>query len=216
MNAPPSDVITVIPMKSLSKAKSRLIPYLERNRRERLVLNMLRQVIGAAIGLTEQVRVIGFDPTIQDVATNEGAAWYPEEGTDVNESLRLAFQQIWKVGKTPLFLPGDLPFIQREDVEELIATAPRGKNGVLSPARAHGGTNAILIPQPSAFRPQLGPGSFHRHLEQATSLGLKVAIHFSPGLALDLDTWEDLQEYQSMEPKILDRLRSGANVHGSP
>ena len=201
-------------MKSLSEAKSRLIPHLEQRPRERLVLNMLRQVIKAAIGPTERVWVIGSDPVVEGLARDEGAMWRPEEGTDVNESLRIAFQQIWKEEKAPLYLPGDLPFLQQGDVGELIASAPHRKNGVLSPARAHGGTNAILLPQPSAFRPLLGPGSFHRHLDQATSLGLRIAIHFSPGLALDLDTWEDLQEYQVIEPGFLDRLTTGAAIHG--
>ena len=208
MNGPAPGVITVIPIKPLSGAKSRLHPHLDQAGRERLVLNMLQGVIRAAAA-TDEVWVVGADPAVEELAKREGARWHREEGATVNQSLEIAFQRVWDVGKAPLYLPGDLPFVQRRDLERFMAAASRMKNAVLAPAHRSGGTNAILLHRPSEFRPLLGPGSFRRHLAQAASSGLDMAIYYSPGLALDLDTWEDVRAYQTLEPGLLERLTEG-------
>ena len=124
------------------------------------------------------------------------------------------FDEAWAAGKSPLFLPGDLPFLQTDELKALIARAGSGDNTdsvpsiVLSPANKGGGTNAILIPQPLPFQLQLGPDSLSRHVSEAQRLGLEPAVYASPGLARDLDTWEDLQEYETQEPGLLAHLTS--------
>ena len=124
------------------------------------------------------------------------------------------FDEAWAAGKSPLFLPGDLPFLQTDELKALIARANSnvGEDSVpsivLSPANKGGGTNAILIPQPLAFRLQLGPDSLSRHIAEARRLGLEPSMYASPGLARDLDTWEDLQEYETQEPGLLAHLTS--------
>ena len=204
--------MSVIPVKPLSQAKSRLAPYLKDAQRRRLVTAMLRHVIRAARKASAEVWVLGADVSVQRIALEEGAGWREEAGSDINESLRLVFDEAWAAGKSPLFLPGDLPFLRSHELEELIARSSSGDNVdaspriVLSPANKGGGTNAILIPQPLAFRLQLGPDSLSRHIAETRRLGLEPTVYASPGLARDLDTWEDLQEYETQEPGLLARL----------
>ena len=52
----------------------------------------------------------------------------------------------------------------------------------------------------------MGLNSFSRHLSQAGSLDLPVAIYYSTGLGFDLDTSQDLQTYARMEPGLLATL----------
>ena len=206
------DVVSVIPVKPLAQAKSRLAPFLKDAQRRRLVTAMLRHVIRAAREASAEVWVLGADVSVRNVALEEGAGWREEAGSDINESLRLVFDEAWAAGKSPLFLPGDLPFLQTDELKALIARAGSGDNTdsvpsiVLSPANKGGGTNAILIPQPLAFRLHLGPDSLSRHVSEARRLGLEPSVYASPGLARDLDTWEDLQEYETQEPGLLARL----------
>ena len=201
-------------MKPLSQAKSRLAPYLKDAQRRRLVTAMLRHVIRAAREASAEVWVLGADVSARNVALEEGAGWRQEAGSDINESLRLVFDEAWAAGKSPLFLPGDLPFLRSDELKALIARAGSsvGEDAdpriVLSPANKGGGTNAILIPQPLAFRLHLGPDSLSRHVSEARRLGLEPTVYASPGLARDLDTWEDLQEYETQEPGLLARLTS--------
>ena len=208
------DVVSIIPVKPLAQAKSRLASFLKDVQRRRLVAAMLRHVIRAAREASAEVWVLGADVSARNVALEEGAGWREEAGSDINESLRLVFDEAWAAGKSPLFLPGDLPFLQTDELKALIARAGSGDNTdsvpsiVLSPANKGGGTNAILIPQPLAFRLHLGPDSLSRHVSEARRLGLKPHVYASPGLARDLDTWEDLQEYETQEPGLLARLTS--------
>ncbi len=212
------EVVTVIPVKPLDRAKSRLAPFLEDAKRRRLVIAMLRRVIRAARKATAEVWILGGDDSTHAVAEKEGAAWRLEAGANVNESLLLVFKEVWDADKSPLFLPGDLPFIQSEDIAGLISTAPDNPSVravreppyhahiILSPARSGGGTNAILIPRRLPFRLQLGSDSFSRHVEVARRLGLEPMVYAADSLARDLDTWEDLQEYEAQQPGFLARL----------
>ena len=208
--------MSVIPVKPLSQAKSRLAPFLKDVQRRRLVTAMLRRVIRAAREASAEVWVLGADVSVQRIALEEGAVWREEAGSDINESLRLVFDEAWAAGKSPLFLPGDLPFLRSAELKALTAQARADSNIgedsvpriVLSPANKGGGTNAILIPQSLAFRLHLGPDSLSRHVAEARRLGLEPTVYASTGLARDLDTWEDLQEYEAQEPGFLAHLTS--------
>ncbi len=205
-------------MKPLAQAKSRLAPYLDSYRRRQLVTSMLRRVIRTARSACAEVWVLGADESTRGISSQEGAQWRREAGPNINESLRLVFEQAWDAGKAPLFLPGDLPFITSEDLRGLISIATSNPSTgpapestphtmvILSPARKGGGTNAVFIPRRLDFRLQLGQRSFARHLAEANRLGLQPSIYESPGLARDLDTNEDLQEYETQHPGFLTRL----------
>ena len=66
--------------------------------------------------------------------------------------------------------------------------------------------NGILVPQGTFFQPELGQRSFAKHLAQAARMEVSVAICYSPGLGFDLDTVDDLETYEQMEPGLLERL----------
>lgn len=207
------EVVAVIPVKALTEAKSRLEPFLTDTQRRRLVTAMLRRVIRAAQRAGAKVWVLGADDSTRGLASEEGVEWRQEGKKDINESLRIVFEEAWDAGKSPLFLPCDLPFLQHEDLAGLTSAAVRKLSVraeiILSPARNGGGTNAILIPHRMPFRFRLGPDSFSHHVEEARSLRLEPLVHNSDGLARDLDTWDDLQEYEALHPGFLAHLTRG-------
>ena len=204
------EVVSIIPVKPLAQAKSRLAPYVQDDQRRRLVIAMLRRVIRASKGVGAEVWVLGADDSTRGVAFEEEVGWRQDAGSDINESLQLVFEEAWNDGKSPLFLPGDLPFLQSDELKGLIAQAEPDTDAapklILSPANKGVGTNAIFIPQRLHFRLQLGPDSLALHVKEARRLGFKPSIYASPGLARDLDTWEDLQEYEAQEPGFLTSL----------
>ena len=60
-------------------------------------------------------------------------------------------------------------------------------------ADRHGsGTNALLLTPPDAIEPGFGPGSFERHRRRASAAGASWHVESPAGLALDVDTAEDL------------------------
>ncbi len=207
-----------MPMKPLALAKTRLSGEdLSHSQRRALTCNLLVRVLRAvaeavqSAPTVEDTWVVGGDPHIRRAAEAEGATWYEEEGSDINETLCRAFGRAFQRGKAALFLPGDLPFLKARDVLSMAGASKHLRNVTLAPARQGGGTNGLLVPPglPHPFPTLLGPDSFRRHLSQAASLGLSVAICYSPGLACDLDTFEDLRVYEHVEPGLLKKLSRG-------
>ena len=209
--------VAIVPMKPFALAKTRLSGALTPPQRMALSRNMLRQVLRAILaphpGLPEDSRVgtvwvVGGDADVRRVAGEEGAVWFEDDGSDLNDTLERAFHRAFESGRAALFIPGDLPFLGPRDVYDIISASGRMKNITLAPASQDGGTNGILVPprlhQP--FHLMLGHDSFRSHLSQVASLGLPVAIYHSRGVALDLDTNEDLKACECIEPGLLERL----------
>lgn len=200
-------VIPIIPMKPLADGKSRLANYLSAEERADLTIGMLRRVLTAIRGADiDFFWVVGGDWRIRNLARNFDGLWIEDFGRNLNDTVGKAFERIHQRGHSALYLPGDLPFLKPADLHSLLRASVRRRNITLAPARGDGGTNAILVPLGMVFQPQLGPGSFTKHLGQAGKLEFSVAICSSPGLGFDLDIHDDLVAYEHMEPNLRDRL----------
>ena len=203
---PSKTPVAIIPIKSLSKAKSRLISLLDDSLRETLVLNLLKHIINTTREVISDVWVVGTDNLVEQVAKMHGAYWNIDKENNINQSVRAHFELAWSLNMAPLYLPGDLPYLQRRDIQLLLDSSQNMRNTVLTPAQRSGGTNAILMPDPSEFRLQFGPGSFRKHVSEAATLFLPFSINYSLGLTLDLDTSSDLEDFEGLTPGITHRL----------
>ena len=201
------ELVAVIPMKPLSRSKTRLAPHMSEEQRSDLVVGMLRRVLGAIKGSSiEMFWVVGGDERIRNVARNFDGIWMEELGRNLNDTLGKAFDELADRSAAALYLAGDLPFLKPSDLHSLLRSSRRNTNITLAPARRDGGTNAILVPPGIPFRPELGPRSFSKHLSTAAAMEVSVAICYSPGLGFDLDITDDLETFQHMEPGLIDRL----------
>ncbi len=200
-------VVPIIPMKPLAEGKTRLGRQFNQSERADLAAGMLQRVISAIKGASiELFWVIGGDDRVTRLVRNQDGIWLPEMGRNLNDTVSKAFAAASGEGYSALYLPGDLPFIKPSDVINLIRSSERRHNITLAPARRDGGTNGILVPQGVFFEPELGQRSFAKHLAQAARMEVSVAICYSPGLGFDLDTVDDLETYEKMEPGLLERL----------
>ena len=201
------DIIAIVPMKPLVEGKSRLAQSLSPQERANISVGMLRRVLlalkGAAI---DPIWVVGGDERVRNIARNQGGMWYEEMGRNLNDTLGKAVEEAFRRGKSALYIAGDLPFVKPSDIHSFIQASRGAGNVTLAPARRDNGTNAMLIPHGSRFKPELGRRSFNKHLSQAAKLETSVAIAYSPGLGLDLDVVDDLESYQHMEPGLIERL----------
>ncbi len=198
--------IPIIPMKKLSDGKSRLAKQLTPDQRAELVVGMLRRVIAAIKSANiELFWVVGGDDRVRHVTRNCDGLWFEELGRDLNDTVTKGFERAFSQGCSALYLPGDLPFIKPSDLQTLLRSSERG-NVTLAPARRDGGTNGIVVPHGTPFFPELGNRSFAKHLQQAAGKEISVAICYSQGLGFDLDTIDDLEAYEHMEPGLLERL----------
>ena len=199
--------VPIIPMKPLSEGKTRLSQQLTKEQRAELAAGMLRRVIAAIKGASiEFFWVVGGDDRVRRMTRNLDGIWYEELGRNLNDTVTKGFEKAYHEGYSALYLPGDLPFIKPGDVNSLLRSSERGTNVTLAPARRDGGTNGIVVPYGIPFLPELGSRSFAKHLSQAASKEISVSISYSQGLAFDLDTIDDLESYEHMEPGLLKRL----------
>ena len=201
-------IVAVVPMKPLSRSKTRLAGVLSQRERADLSLVMFGRVVAAAQDALGAVWVVGGDEAVRRVSECFGAVWHEDPGEDLNDSLAFALDMACRNELSAIYLPADLPFVVAADVDKVVQASGNGETLTLSPAQQDGGTNAMLVPKCLTFPPALGKDSFRRHKRQAASLGIPYAVCLSEGLALDLDTPDDLALCDKLQPGFLDKIRS--------
>ena len=195
----------VVPVKPLDAALGRLGETLGAEERRALQAAMLTDLLRACAGtrgLGERL-VVTADAEAGRLAAAEGARavadHHPPRG--MNAAVRLGARDLARAGaRAALVLVADLPLARAEDLEAMLGAVPDGPGVVLAPSRDGSGTNALLIRPPRALAPQLGPESLGRHLAGAARRGLRATLVERPGLALDVDTPEDLTRYLAAPP----------------
>ncbi len=171
-----------IPIKPFSIAKARLATIL--SARQRAVLGM-----AIAAHTARAVAASGATPAIatgsDDVRTWAGRhGWrvideIPGRGLDGAAAATVAAAG----GRSWAVVHADLPVVVPEDFAA--AWDRFTGDGVIAPS--HDGGTALLAGT-GPFRFAYGPASFHRHLREMPA----AAVVATPGLALDLDTAQDL------------------------
>ena len=149
-----AEIAIVVPMKPLRSAKSRLATALSGEERANLSLNMLARVLAAAVAHAHQVWVVGGDGRVRGAASDLGATWAADGDTGLNATLEEAFGRAARQGLSPMYLPADLPLLEADDVAGMIDASQAGQALTLSPASRDGGTNGIIVPVGSSFRPK--------------------------------------------------------------
>jgi len=192
----------IIPVKPLSRAKSRLQSILSQPEREKLAEQMLIHVLRVVKAAPEVhgVLVITRDTRALALARDLGAQTVVESGTpELNNALMRATQVVtaWR-GSAVLILPADLPLIETRDVSAICALGEESDGIVIATDQDDDGTNALLVRPPGLIPYTYGVGSFTRHIEMAKAAGAAVKVYHSERLMLDIDIPADLERYQRL------------------
>ncbi|HLZ61720.1 MAG TPA: 2-phospho-L-lactate guanylyltransferase [Ktedonosporobacter sp.] len=191
----------LIPVKSLDQVKSRLADHLTRDERATLVLDMLHHVIQVLheSKVFEHITVVSADPRVLEKARIWGAWPQPEEQAGHNPALHAAALRELATGAEALLtISADLPLLQVSDIDGMIEQAQQ-YDVVLAPSREGTGTNALLVHPPLAIPYVFGVGSLQRYLVESRQRQLSSILHTATGLALDIDTVEDLDRLRQYE-----------------
>jgi 2-phospho-L-lactate guanylyltransferase len=183
--------IVAVPVKSLSRAKTRLAPQLTTLERGALTLAMLEDVLDATQDVPGwETWVVSPDEVALEVAARRGIRAI----TETKSSLANAIRQVEILAKEAdadalTILPGDLPLVTSDVLHDAFRTLGAV---VLARSGDGAGTSFLLRRPPRAIPARFGPDSFRRHLELAADRGLPVSILERPELAFDLDTPGDI------------------------
>ena len=185
----------LIPVKSLASAKQRLAPALEQEERAALATAMLQDVFEAVSSWTRrpQVVVVTDDAEARSLARQCGFEILddPEEAGE-SAAVERATRALEAQGaESVLVIPGDIPLVTAGELETIFAAAPLGGT-VLVPSQGGRGTNAALRKPPSLFPLRFGNDSFLPHRRAAEATGRPLMVLALPGIALDVDTPQDL------------------------
>ena len=115
----------LIPVKSLSAAKSRLAGYLSLEERKKLMLQMLTHVITTikSCETITQIAIVTPDKSVIQLAKQNGIKILPEEKPGYNEALTYAAQH---ENEHPLLtIAADLPLVTTQDILHTVLQGAR-------------------------------------------------------------------------------------------
>ena len=183
--------VLAIPVKSLSRAKSRLAPVLTPLERGALSLAMLEDLLDATLTLGGwETWVVSPDEVVLEISARRGARPLAE----LKGPLAGAIRQVEVLAKEQqadalAVLPSDLPLLTAEALQDALRTL----GAVVLSASADGaGTSLLLRRPPRAIPARFGPDSFRKHLELAAERDLPVSVLDRRELSFDLDRPGDI------------------------
>jgi len=179
------DRIVLVPVKAFHRAKVRLTPALDPERRRELARSMASHVVRSASPLP--VAVVCDDPIVAEWVDEVGARLIWTPGTGLNGAVTEGVRVLGAAGYEQVIIAhGDLPFSTGFDA---FTTWP----GVtIAPDRHRTGTNVLAVRTGSGFQFSYGTGSFRRHVREATRLRTGLRIVLSMRLGWDIDLPDDL------------------------
>lgn len=169
----------IVPIKPPDARKTRLAGG-QIDRRE-LSDRLLDHVLSTLQGHCDIARVM-----ILSEQPREGFPWIQDRGRGLNGELEAARAAL--AGADVLVMHADLPLVEGADVSELLRVAAL-HGGAFATDRHRTGTNALALRRDLPFAFHFGPGSCALH---AAQLNANAAVE-RPGLALDIDTPDDLR-----------------------
>lgn len=192
-------VWAVVPVKELAGAKQRLAACLTPAARQALMLAMLEDVLAAlaaAPGLAG-LAVVTVDREAARLAERHGARLLEAGARDGHTGAVTAAARLLVAegAHGMLTVPGDVPLVTPAEIAALIAAHGAAPAFTIAPSRDERGSNAVLLSPPDAVPLSFGDDSFRPHLAAAASRGIKPAVIRLSGLALDIDTPEDLAAF---------------------
>ncbi|HSB76448.1 MAG TPA: 2-phospho-L-lactate guanylyltransferase [Terriglobales bacterium] len=192
----------LVPVKNLENAKERLSPVLGRAERRELAQAMLEDVLEALAGVNHRahVGVVTSDSFAAALAERHGFEVLPD-GANLGESHAIAQATEYCVARgedSTMVIPGDIPLLQPEDIEQVLAAAP-AQGSVLVPGWDGRGSNAVLRRPAGLFPLRFGNDSFQPHLRAAQATGLPCRVLQLPRVGLDVDNPADLARLLAAE-----------------
>jgi len=199
-------IFAIIPVKMLSKSKSRLSSVLRPNERKMLTLNMFEDVLRSVTNsqVVDRVIVISPDRAVLKVARSYDVDSIAEKTLrGMNSAVREAIEYSSRDGaQKVLVIPADIPLVTPRDLQEIVSL---GKNVpiVISPSKNENGTNALLLSPPTLIPTAYGQNSFQLHIKEAMMRGIHFEVYRSKRIALDIDTPEDLIDFVNLKSDTL-------------
>jgi 2-phospho-L-lactate/phosphoenolpyruvate guanylyltransferase len=197
--------VILVPVKSLSGAKQRLASLLDQKARTELAQAMLHDVLSAIAAWDDELKarpdvaVVSSDPFAAELARKYDFEIIPDPANPGETgAIEMATQICVERGvASTLVIPADIPLMQSWELAEILKKAP-AEGSVLVPAADGRGTNAAYRSPAALFPLRFGNDSFKPHYAAAQATNKPCVVLHLPGIAVDVDSPEDLQHLLSL------------------
>lgn len=205
-----SKTLVVVPMKDLSRAKTRLSDHLDSNQRADVAAELFLQTLTFLMtaqqqnSLTFDIAVVTSSVDIAEKVNAHGLHLIFEDCENgLNEAL--SFAAHWAIERsysTLCVLPADIAAPDIGEFERLLGLSSSAKSVVLCPALDYG-TNVLIATPPDVIEFTYGSNSFLKHQAQAAARNIDCVIAPSFPFSKDVDRMEDLTQHL---PQLLEKI----------
>lgn len=188
-------IVAIIPVKTFSKSKTRL--NLSLNQREDLCRIMLEEVVETISNTknVDKIIIVSKDEEALKLTKKfDVIEIFDDDESGVNHAVSLADSYLanneWD---TSIIFPQDIPFIQSEDIEDIIQFSKSTQSILVIPSRRFDGTNALLRRPHNLMKTHYDEDSYKIHLEIGKSMTSNTSLILLRRIMLDIDNQEDLK-----------------------
>lgn len=198
-------IAAIIPVKTFSKAKTRL--NLSSHQTESLCRLMLQEVVRTISNTKniDKIIVVSKDEEALKQSKKFGIEEiFDHDESGVNHAVSLADKYLNnKEYDASIVFPQDIPFIQSEDIENLIQFQKSSCSVLIVPSRRFDGTNALLRMPTNLMKTHYDEDSYKIHLEVGKSLTSNTSLIFLRRIMFDIDNQDDLDLLLAQDEKPL-------------
>ena len=204
-------IAAIIPVKTFSKAKTRLD--LSPQQVEELCKVMLEEIL-QTLSISPQIEKI-IIVTKEEKAIEIGKKFntviiIDEKEESVNSAVSLADKYLLENNfDVSIVFPQDIPFIKTQDIDFMLNYKMHPNFAIIVPSRRFDGTNALARMPVDLMKTHYDEDSYKIHMNTAKNHTLNVAMVFVKRIMWDVDNMEDLKFLleQNEKPEISEKIK---------
>ena len=187
--------VAIIPVKSFSKAKTRLTISSEKTVDIcKLMLGEVLQTISTSKKIDNTI-IVSHDQSAFDIGKKFSAIEvFDELESGVNNAITLADEYISDSEfSTSIILPQDIPFFNNSDLDNLFSFFQRKNSIIVVPSRQFNGTNSLIRNPSRVMTTRYDEGTYKSHLDEAKCNNVDFSLVLIRRLMLDIDSQSDIE-----------------------
>ena len=187
--------VAIIPVKSFSKAKTRLTISSEKTVDIcKLMLGEVLQTISTSKKIDNTI-IVSHDQSAFDIGKKFSVIEvFDELESGVNNAITLADEYISDSEfSTSIILPQDIPFFNNSDLDNLFSFFQRKNSVVIVPSRQFNGTNSLIRNPSRIITTRYDEGTYKSHLDEAKCNSVDFSLVLIRRLMLDIDSQSDIE-----------------------
>ena len=187
--------VAIIPVKSFSKAKTRLTISPEKTANVcKLMLGEVLQTISTSKKIDNTI-IVSHDQSAFDIGKKFSAIEvFDELESGVNNAITLADEYISDSEfDTSIILPQDIPFFNSSDLDNLFSFFQRKNSIIVVPSRQFNGTNSLIRNPSRVMTTRYDEGTYKSHLDEAKCNNVDFSLVLIRRLMLDIDSQSDIE-----------------------